>query len=297
MPLLRRSSVRRRVLRGGRRVRRRLGVTRGRGIGLRSRRMAVRLGPRTESKYVDTNGQIILSNIAPRGSTITPSLSMTEYLPEVVSGRVIPLLFSGIPQGPSATQRIGNRVFVRNIRMSMILNAAQLVGANYAEDQYEGKLNNNGAITENPGIWSGTGAFPQKYIRTTFRLVVLRDRMVSLTGSVPAAPLAPSIDDVFESGGALYTTANLNVSSLGRYQLLYDRKFTCDSDDPQRSMTANISLNAPSHFGGAGATDVREGALYFLAFAASGGIDAVGIGSRFWPPALGFSWRVAYTDR
>lgn len=300
MPLLRRSSMRRRVLRGGRRVRRRVGVSRGRGVGLRSRRMSLRFYPRTESKYVDDSGQVVLSTIGPRAAGFGPDLNMTEFLLPVVNGRIIPMILSDVPQGPAATQRVGNRIMLRNLRFSCILSAAQLLGGIYDAPPITGSTTNQGAITESSGILAHTGhsgVIPQKFIRTTFRLVFVRDRMVSLTGAVPASPLPPSIDDIFEVGGGLYTTANLNITSLGRYQLLYDRKFTCDSDDPQRSLTVSIPLNAPCHFGGAGAQDVREGAVYWLAFATSAGIDSATLGFRMLPPSIAKTVRIAYTDR
>lgn len=298
---MRRSSVRRRVLRGGRRVRRRVGVSRGRGVGLRSRRMSLRLYSRTESKYRDDSGQNILSTISPRAAGFGADLNMTEFLLPVTGGRVVPAILSDVPQGAGATQRVGNRIMLRNLRFSCILSAAQLVGGMYDAIPLTGTgPGNQGAITESSGMIAHTGhsgVVPQKFIRTTFRLVFVRDRMVSLTGTVPASPIPPSIDDIFEVGGGLYTTANLNIASLGRYQLLYDRKFTCDSDDPQRSLTANISLNAPCHFGGAGAQDIREGAVYWLAFATSAGIDSATLGFRMIPPSIAKTVRVAYTDR
>ena len=299
---MRRSSMRRRVLRGGRRVRRRLGVSRGRGAGFRSRRMAFRLPSRTESKYLDDNGQSVLSVISPRSAGFGFDLNVTEYLQPVVSGRVLPLLLSHIPQGPGATQRIGNRVMMRNVRFSCILSAAQLKGGNYSDQPLAGIVSNSGAVTESAFVAPADNIAeanwtPQKFIRTTFRIVFIRDRMISLTGSVPSAPLSPGIDDILDFGGGLYTTANLALASLGRYQILYDRKFTCDSDDPQRSLTLNVSLNAPCHFGGAGATDIREGAIYWMAFATTAGIDSDNLVGRFYGPSVSFNTRLAYTDR
>lgn len=293
--------MRRRVLRGGRRVRRRVGVSRGRGVGLRSRRMSLRLYSRTESKYFDSNGQIVLSVISPRAAGFGPDLNLTEFLLPVSAGRIIPVILSDIPQGAAANQRVGNRIMLRHIRFSCILSAAQLIGGMYDAIPITGTgPGNQGAITESSGMIAHTGhsgVIPQKFIRTTFRIVFVRDRMVSLSGSVPAAPIGPSIDDIFELGGGLYTTANLNITSLGRYQILYDRKFTCDSDDPQRSLTVNIPLNAPCHFGGAGRSDAREGAIYWLAFATSAGIDSATLGGRMIPPSIANTARLAYTDR
>lgn len=297
---MRRSSVRRRVLRGGRRVRRRVGVSRGRGVGLRSRRMSLRLYSRTESKYWDDNGQAFLSVVSPRSFGHGTNLDVTEYLQPVVSGRVLPFLMSAIAQGAGATQRVGNRIMMRNLRFSCILSAAQLIGGNYDAAPISGTVGNVGAITESSGIMAHTGhagVIPQKFIRTTFRIVFLRDRMVSLNTSVPAAPHSPGIDDIFQIGGALYTTANLNLASLGRFQILYDRKFTCDSDDPQRSLTVNLALNAPCHFGGAGSTDIREGAIYFAAFATTTAIESTTLLSRFYGPSATYNTRLTYTDR
>lgn len=297
---MRRSGMRRRVVRGSRRGRRRVGFSRGRVGGFRSRRMSLRTGPRTESKYCDTNGQNTLPNIGSRVFGGNDSLDMMEYTFPVSGGRVVPALLSRIGQGPAVNQRIGNRVFFRSIRFNLILNAAQLSGGTHTAGGIAGPPSNNfGGVTEGGVVADTTSPgfyiTMQKYIRTTFRIVVFRDRMVSLNMSVPAAPVPPSIDDIFEIGGGLYTTANLNVTSLGRYQLLYDRKFTCDSDDPQRSVSASISLAAPGHYGAAGETDIREGALYWLAFATTGGMDIQP--TRFLPPAILQSWRIQYTDR
>ena len=294
---MRRSSVRRRVLRGGRRVRRRVGVSRGRGVGLRSRRMSLRLYSRTESKYWDDNGQALLSVVSPRSYGHGTNLDVTEYLQPVVSGRVLPFLMSAIAQGAGATQRIGNRIMMRNVRFSCILSAAQLIGGNYDAGGLTGVTGNLGAVTESSGNSGVAAITPQKFIRTTFRIVFVRDRMVSLNTSVPAAPHSPGIDDIFQIGGGLYTTANLNLASLGRFQILYDRKFTCDSDDPQRSLTVNLALNAPCHFGGAGATDIREGAIYFVAFATTTAIESTTLLTRFYGPSATYNTRLAYTDR
>lgn len=301
MPLLRRGSVRRRLVRGGGRGRRRMGYTRGRGIGLRTRRMALRIAPRSESKYFDFAGQLALSNIALRSSGLASSLDATEYYFPINAGRVTAALLTNIAQGPAVNQRIGNRVFLRRFRANVLLNAAQLIGTKtFDADQLAGINDNFGQVTESGGNVSAAGApfvTPQKYIRTTFRFVILRDRMVSLNASVPAAPVPPSIDDIFEVGGGVFTLANLNVQSLGRYQLLYDRKFTCDSDDPQRSLSLSIPIGAPAHFGGAGGTDIREGAIYFVCFALSGGLNSSLIGAKFHAPSIIWTGRTQYTDR
>lgn len=298
---MRRGSLRRRVVRGGGRGRRRVGYTRGRGVGLRTRRMAFRIAPRSEFKYFDFSGQTLLSNIALRSSGVSSSLDATEYILPVVSGRVPASLLSRIEQGPAVNQRIGNRVLIRRFRANVMLNAAQLIGTKtFDADQLAGINDNFGQVTESSGNVSAAGApfvTSQKYIRTTFRFVILRDRMVSLNASVPAAPIPPSIDDIFEIGGGAYTLANLNVQSLGRYQLLYDRKFTCDSDDPQRSLSLSVPIGAPAHFGGAGALDIREGGIYFVCFALSGGLNSSLIGAKFHAPSVVWSGRIQYTDR
>lgn len=297
---MRRGSMRRRLVRGRGRGRRRMGYSRGRGVGLRTRRMALRVGPRTESKYFDGQFHSVLSTTGLITSGLASSLDLTQYIPPVTGGRVLPYLMSAIDQGAAVNQRIANRVFIRSLRFTAILNGAQLIGSDLNALQLAGTHDNFGQVTESGGSIS-TAAAPgttlQKYIRTTFRLLIFRDRMVSLNNAVPAAPVSPSVDDVIESAGASYVLGNLNVQSLGRYQILYDRKFTTDADDPQRSVTLTIPVGMPAHFSGAGATDIREGALYWVAFAITGGLNSSLIGAKFHHPSILMSRRLQYSDR
>lgn len=300
MPLLRRRSMRR-GRRPLRRVRNRMGFTRGRGFGMRSRRASLRLFTGSESKFFDSTTATTLSSIGLISTGLASSLDSTVYTTPAVGSRVVPLLLSNIPGGSQVDQRVGNVVRAQHWRVRMVLGAAQLIGSSINALQIQGTNDNFGQVTESAGnVVSGDEPFstPQKYIRTTFRVVLLRDTQVSLSAVVPSAPISPSVDDIFSApGGVSFVLANLNVQTLGRYSILYDRNFTCDSDDPQRSLVVNIPMSAPIRFGGASGTDIRAGHLYMCIFAQSAGLNSSLIGSKFHGPNIVWSSRIKYSDR
>lgn len=297
--------MRRSVRRLGRRSRNARGFSRGRGLGMRSRRGALRLFSRPEFKFHDVVGAEVLASFGVLPGTVGVGSSATTYFTTPASGgRVIPTLLSAIPGGSNAISRIGNSVLGRHGLLKVVLSAGQLRGGSVTAVGFAGNADNLGVVTE-----GGTGAvydssagvnpitLAQKFFRTSFRIVVFRDTMVSLNASVPAVPIPPSIDDVFQVSQTSYVLANLNIETLGRYSLLYDRMFTCDSDDPQRTVSVSLPLMSHIRYGGAADDDIRAGQLYLCVFAEAAGMDLTTAGARLIAPVANYSWRLKYLDR
>ena len=125
--------------------------------------------------------------------------------------------------GTGATERIGNKISVKWIKGSFTFTAAV--------------LGNGTTMPVNQGgeTLAGVAAQIQPYLRTSIRMVIVKDIQVNSTTNYV------SWSDVFggqTSGGAtmLGIHSELKVGNMGRFVILEDRSFTLDSNSPQKNV-------------------------------------------------------------
>ena len=139
-----------------------------------------------------------------------------------------PNCLTNIVSGTTANSRIGNMVQPRFITIKGVVNAA---------------TTNNPADGETT-FRSETGKEPvtmvSRYMRTSVRIIVLRDKFMNEKGFV-------EYDDVYErpslDASANPYLWNRKIDTVGRYQILKTMEYDLDQDDPQRTFAYNIPLN------------------------------------------------------
>lgn len=144
-----------------------------------------------------------------------------------------PNCLTNVESGTTAKTRIGNIIQPRYLRMQCVLGGAK---TNHPKDPET-------TWKDEPG----TGPDPEaieRYARTSIKLYVVRDKNMNEKGYV-------EYDDMFErpdhinaqNGGSVSPFLwNRKVDTMGRYEVLKEKEFTLDADDPQRSFTFVIPL-------------------------------------------------------
>ena len=134
-------------------------------------------------------------------------------------------LLRGLPQGTTATSRVGNVINVKYIKGNIT------VTANTKRNKTT-TLNNGqyGEAVVAP-VSTGEDSLVQ-YVRTTYRVVVVRDLQVNSTSTSGV-----TWDTVFSSvNGTSGVHSELNVDNMGRFRIMMDRIVNLDADDPQKTI-------------------------------------------------------------
>lgn len=137
-----------------------------------------------------------------------------------------------------------------------------------------------------------------KYIRSIFRIMVIRDRQqqedketISRGEVLEPFHLKSTLEPWNNTRPSVLS--NLNAANFGRYQILYDKNFTCDGDDPTKIVTFNIKTHNVQSYKGPGYASVRQGSLYYAIFELSP--DTGIVASHTMCEAV-MSARTTYTD-
>lgn len=135
-------------------------------------------------------------------------------------------LLKGVIQGTTATTRIGNRIRVKALKVKMTFTAAFVanVTTGFENAQY-------GEST----VDSTNNALNQ-YLRTTYRVLVVRDLQVNSTEN------DISYSDVMEATaltGFAGVHSELKVANMGRFRVMTDRLVQLDADDPMKTISLN----------------------------------------------------------
>jgi len=241
------------------------------------------------------------------GNAIEGYVAQDEYSPNCLTN---------IGSGTTASTRIGNMVQPRYITVKGVINAGMTNNPRDGETTWRAESGKEPITMVN------------RYMRTSVRLIILRDKSMNEKGFV-------EYSDVFEQPGAdagpnpyLW---NRKIDTIGRYQILKTMEYDLDQDDPQRTFSYNIPLNgiairfngsviksghntagptAPWYngMGGVeggtttsftlrGSADAQSmtNGIYLLAVAHCG-TEALGAPERYKSPSLVFSSRLTFED-
>jgi len=150
-------------------------------------------------------------------------------------------LVKGIPQGTNVSSRIGNKINVKYIKGTITLSA------NRVRNETSGFENAQYGESE---IWDPKSTNLWQYIRTTYRVVIVRDLQVNSQDN------EIKWDQVFaNSNGTAGVHAELNVGNMGRFRVCMDKLISLDSDDPQKTMRYQINNVGPIRYNGPQSTD------------------------------------------
>jgi len=144
-------------------------------------------------------------------------------------------LVKGVPQGTNATSRIGNKINVKYLKGTITLSANWV---NNEEETYTDAQYGESVI----GI---SGGALRQYVRTTFRLVIVRDLQVN------SVDKEISWSQVFAGlNGTSGVHAELNIANMGRFRVCMDKLISVDADDPQKTIRYQINNVGPIRYNG-----------------------------------------------
>lgn len=256
-----------------------------------------RRGP--EPKYLDTATPQYLNSVSLTGGALPGNQDSSIFTVPALAGRINGDQVTDIPGGSGVSQRIGNRVQIKSLRFSGILTACRFSGALLNINQYRGAADDNGLMGEQSSAVLDGGGAPDagtKFVRTSFRLMIVRDSGVSTSLGSPPAPLLSALQDIITPGGGWsWNTGFLNLSTLGRYEMLTDRTIICDNDDPQKQVVFTVPVNKTCRFGSGSSTDFREGAIYVFLVAQVEDANAVVLPPSVYP-GMNANVRIKYMD-
>ena len=190
-------------------------------------------------------------------------------------------MFKGLATGTTARTRIGNKIKVRYVKGAFTFTAAVLGDGATAQKAQNGESLASGA------------AATQSYLRTTFRMVVVKDMQVNSTDT--QVTWAQVFDTTNLQAGV---HSELSVDSMGRFMVLDDRVFTLDAETPQKTCTYAIGGNrlGSVRFNGPSDTALTDKGLYVIWAAFVMGVtDTMALKDIDCPSPVGHS-RLCFTD-
>jgi len=135
-------------------------------------------------------------------------------------------MFKGLATGTDARTRIGNKLKPQYLKGSFTFTAA-LLNADATKAQGGEAF---ATATANPN---------DVYLRTTYRMVIVKDMQVNSTDAQITWP------QVFDTTGTQAGVhSELNVDNMGRFIVLQDSTFVVDASSPQKTIPFMISGNA-----------------------------------------------------
>lgn len=172
-------------------------------------------------------------------------------------------MLKGLATGTDARTRIGNKIKPQYLKGSFTFQAA-LVDTTTTKSQGGEAF---GTATANPKL---------DYLRTTYRMVIVKDLQVNSTDAQITWP------QVFDTTGTQAGVhSELNVDNMGRFIVLEDKIFTLDADNPQKTCPFMISGSAigPVRYNGPSDTALTDKgvAIIFAAFVMGYGASAADI--------------------
>jgi len=193
-------------------------------------------------------------------------------------------------QSTTAETRIGNKVNCKYIKGAITLSSARVISAAAptTEIQYgERSLN--------------TGASVGQYMRTSWRVVIVKDLQVN-----SADPFI-TWDQVFQLGqkvadendgniGGIHS--ELNIANMGRFQILQDRTFNLDADDPQKTWRYLVSGSdvGSVRYNGPDELAYSDKGIYVIAAAYATNITQDTPAANIAAPTLTMHSRFCFTD-
>lgn len=218
------------------------------------------------------------------GSTTPPSGSVHQW---TAMGN----LLTGLAGGTGVSERVGNKIRVKWMKIRLTFNAAAVEGV-FGDT----KNDNNGesvlnAVNDASNAW-------QSYLRTTFRMCVVMDTQVNSPDDFIAWNDVMSTFDDGDNAGMGGPHGEPKISSMGRFRILSDRTYELDSTDPQKTTTVMLRNIGDVRYASSGRGARVNKGIWVIYSALTNGSNAF-VGNmipsvHIHPPIL--SRRLAYTD-
>ena len=134
-----------------------------------------------------------------------------------------------------------------------------------------------------------------QYLRTTFRVVIVRDLQVNSAAS------EVTWNDVFSNlNGTSGVHSELNVANMGRFSVLMDKLVYLDADNPQKTMPfifrnlGRVRYNGPQADGAQSA--LTDSGLYIVWACLSAGVSGTTAAGNMSSKGVNVNSRMCFTD-
>lgn len=251
----------------------------------------------TEKKYFDkaiwSHGGTLLASITGASSTKSAGFASSSWryttnpggVAVVSTNTYVQDLFKGLPQGTNATSRIGNAVNVRYVKGNITLTANTVSNATTGN---ENQQNGEGVVDDIANVLV-------QYLRTTYRIVIVRDNQVN------SAATEVVWGEVFSNlDGTSGVHSELNVANMGRFSVLTDKLVSLDADTPQKTMPfifrnlGRVRYNGPQADGAQSA--LTDSGLYIVWACVSAGITGPTSAASMTCGGVNVNSRMCFTD-
>ena len=251
----------------------------------------------TEKKYFDKaiwgHGGTLVASITGASSTKSAGFASSGWRYTTNPGAVavstantyVQDLFKGLPQGTNATSRIGNVVNVKYVKGNITLTANTVANASTG---YENAQFGEGVVEDTAGALT-------QYLRTTYRVVILRDLQVN------SAATGVTWGEVFSNlDGTSGVHSEMNVANMGRFNVLVDKLVHLDADDPQKTMPfifrnmGRVRYNGPQADGAQSA--LTDTGLYIVWACVTAGVTGPTEAAKMTCGGVNVNSRMCFTD-
>ena len=187
-------------------------------------------------------------------------------------------LVANLAQSTTATGRIGNKVNGKWLNVGITVEAAK------------SPLNQGGEQVNAKG---GSGATPAYYMKTNFRLVLVKDLQVN--NSINKVDWA----DVFGTGSSgtdgtsFGANDKLDIQNMGRFRIMSDRRVTVDGTDPLKNIQMGCAPGKIRYNGGATGALTDKGYYLLVSQDVTGDADTI---ATVLPGTMRFTSRLTFTD-
>lgn len=200
-------------------------------------------------------------------------------------------LLKGLPQGTTAEARIGNKINVKYIKGNISLSANTKVLSSTSATEQANKPGGGGeAVT---AVYNAASTF--RYLRTTYRVAIVRDLQVNSTWT------NVQWGDVFSLvDGTAGVHSELSVNNMGRFRILMDKIIELDSDDPQKTIPFMVRNVGPVRYNGPDVPNLSmaltDNGIYIVWACRTQGVQASGNGNEIWSEPVVINSRICFTD-
>ena len=138
----------------------------------------------------------------------------------------------------------------------------------------------------------GSGSKPAYYMKTNFRLVLVKDMQVNNTTNIV------NWAEVFGTGNTGEETSfgandKLEISNMGRFRIMSDRRVTVDGTDPLKNIQMGCAPGKIRYNGGSNSALTDKGFYLLVAQDVTGDANTI---ATVLPGTMRFTSRLTFTD-
>lgn len=187
-------------------------------------------------------------------------------------------LVAGLQQGAGVTGRIGNKINGKWLSVGITVEAAK------------SPLNQGG---EQVNATGGSGATPAYYMKTNFRLVLVKDTQVNNSTNAVSWAEVFGTGEQGSNGTSFGASDKLDISNMGRFRIMSDRRVTVDGTDPLKNIQMGCATGTIRYNSGVDGALTDKGFYLLVAQDVTGDANSI---ATVLPGTMRFTSRLTFTD-